>query len=112
MQKSIFQIGISFITAAPASTHHPTAWADVVKKSLDERDFDKNESERVDFYNVADISIDESTPKQIDPYLKKLELYLTVNSTRRLGLMSEPSEPSDTSTTPRIIEVCMTSDFE
>ena len=91
-KRCVQQLQISVIEIGKTSpkiiseTSEPAVWADVVKKSLDERDYDKAASEAVVFYNIADHSDDIPITQQLDPFLKTLEIPSSVvKCAKRLG---------------------------
>ena len=85
-----------------------------MKKSLDERDYDKAASETVVFYNIADHSDDIPITQQLEPFLKTLEIPSSVvKCAKRLGeRKAGQNKKSSVPSRPRPIEVCLNSVFD
>ena len=113
LQNSVTEIGKTSPKII-SETSEPAVWADVVKKSLDERDYDKAASETVVFYNIADHSDDIPITQQLEPFLKTLEIPSSVvKCARRLGeRKAGQNKKSSVHSRPRPIEVCLNSVFD
>ena len=113
LQNSVTEIGKTS-PKNKSETSEPAVWADVVKKSLDERDFHKAASETVVFYNIADNSDDNPITQQLDPFFKTLEFQSSVvKCAQGLGERKDGQiEISPRPTRPLPIEVCSNSVFD
>ena len=73
LQNSVTEIGKTSPKIL-SETSEPAVWPDVVRKSLDETDYNKEASKNVVFYSIADHSDDIPITQQLDPFSKTLEI--------------------------------------
>ena len=113
LQNSVTEIGKTSPKIL-SETSEPAVWADVVKKSLDQRDYDQAASETVVFYKVADYSDDIPITQQLEPFLKTLVISSSVvKCAKRLGeRKTGQNKISSVTSRPRPIEVCLNSVFD
>ena len=113
LQNSVTEIGKTS-PKIRSETSEPAVWVDVVKKSLNERDYDKAASKTVVFYNVADHSDDIPITQQLDPFLQTLEIPSSVvKCSKRLGeRKAGQNKTSSVPSRPHPIEVCLNSVFD